>query len=123
MVTTAGSGYSRFRELALTRWREDVTRDNWGSYIYLRDIHSREVWSAGFQPTCVEPLKYEVIFTEDRAKITREDNSIVSQLEIFISPEDNAEIRRLSLTNNAEEVRVIEVTTYSEVVLNTQGAT
>jgi cyclic beta-1,2-glucan synthetase len=122
MVTTAGSGYSRFRELALTRWREDVTRDNWGSYIYLRDIHSREVWSAGFQPTCVEPLKYEVIFTEDRAKITREDNSIVSQLEIFISPEDNAEIRRLSLTNNAEEVRVIEVTTYSEVVLNTQGA-
>ncbi|MBC7540511.1 MAG: phosphorylase [Bacteriovorax sp.] len=122
MITTAGSGYSRFEELSLTRWREDVTRDNWGSYIYLRDIHSHDIWSAGFQPTCVEPSKYEVIFTEDRAKITREDKFVTSHLEIFVSPEENAEIRRLSLTNNGSEVKVIEVTTYSEVVLNTQGA-
>lgn len=122
MITAAGSGYGRFGELALTRWREDVTRDHWGSYIYLRDIHSYEVWSAGFQPTCVEADKYEVIFTEDRARIKREDNLITTHLEVFISPEDNAEVRRLSLSNNGSEVRVIEVTTYSEVVLNTQGA-
>ena len=122
MITTAGAGYSRFRDLAVTRWREDVTRDHWGSFIFLRDIHSQHTWSAGFQPTCVEPDRYEVVFTEDRAKIFREDKLIDSLLEIFISPEDNAEIRRLSLTNNGAEVRVIEVTTYSEVVLNTQGA-
>ena len=122
MITAAGSGQSRFKELSVTRWREDVTRDHWGNYTFLRDIHSDEIWSAGYHPTCVEPDSYEVIFTEDRAKIYRQDKLISSLLEVFISPEDNAEIRRTSLTNNGPEVRVIEVTTYSEVVLNTQGA-
>lgn len=122
MVTTAGSGYSQFRDLSLSRWREDVTRDHWGSYIFLRDIYSHDVWSAGYQPTCVEADKYEVIFTEDRAKIIREDKSITSHLEILISPEDNAEIRRLNISNNGSEVRVIEATTYLEVVLNRSNA-
>lgn len=122
MVTAAGAGYSRFRDISITRWREDPTRDHWGNYIYLRDIDSEQIWSAGFQPTCVEPDRYEVVFTEDRARITREDEGITSQLEIFISPEDNAEVRRLTLTNNGPETRAIEVTSYAEVVLNTQGA-
>jgi cyclic beta-1,2-glucan synthetase len=122
LVTSAGSGYSRFKNLFLSRWREDVTLDNWGSFIYLRDIHSHFIWSAGHQPTCVDSDKYEVVFSEDRAKITREDGSITSQLEVFISPEDNAEIRRLYLSNKGEEVRVIESTTYLEVVLASLGA-
>lgn len=122
MLTAAGSGYSRFQNFSVTRWREDVTRDNWGSYIFLRDVHSNDVWSAGFQPVGVEPEKYEAVFTEDRAKITREDKGIKSHLEVFISPEDNAEIRRQSLSNLGSEVRVIEVTSYAELVLNTQGA-
>ena len=122
MITTAGSGYSRFRELAVTRWREDVTRDNWGSYIFLRDLESEKVWSAGYHPTCVDTDNYEVLFTEDRARITRDDYFITSQLEVFISPEDNAEIRRQSLRNNGSKVRYVEVTTYSEIVLNSQNA-
>ncbi|MBC7712312.1 MAG: hypothetical protein H7177_03180, partial [Rhizobacter sp.] len=122
MITAAGSGYSRFRDLSVTRWREDTTRDNWGSYIFLRDIYSNDQWSAGYQPTCIEPVQYEAVFTEDRAKIRRKDFEITSELEVFISPEDNAEIRRQSLSNNSATVRVIEVTTYAEIVLNTQGA-
>ncbi|MDO9182604.1 MAG: glucoamylase family protein, partial [Bacteriovorax sp.] len=122
MLTSAGSGYSQFKNLAVNRWREDVTRDNWGNFIFLRDIHSDNVWSAGYQPTCVEPEKYEVVFTEDRAKIMRQDFLITSQLEVFISPEDNTEIRRISLNNNALEVKVIELTSYFEVVLNAKEA-
>jgi cyclic beta-1,2-glucan synthetase len=122
MMTTAGSGYGRFQDLAVTRWREDVTRDHWGSFIFLRDIYSNDIWSAGYQPTCIEADQYEVIFTEDRAKIRREDNEIISELEVFISPEENAEIRRQSLSNNSSTVRVIEVTTYAEIVLNSQAA-
>lgn len=122
MLTSSGAGYSRLKNLFLTRWREDVTRDNWGSFIYLRDIHSHFIWSAGHQPTCIESDKYEVVFSEDRAKIIREDGSITSQLEVFISPEDNAEIRRLYLSNNGGEVRVIEATTYAEVVLTSLSA-
>jgi cyclic beta-1,2-glucan synthetase len=122
MITTAGSGYSKFRDLAVTRWREDATRDNWGSYIFLKDIYSNDIWSAGYQPTCVEPEEYEAVFTEERAKIKRLDYEITSELEVFISPEDNAEIRRQSLSNNSSTVRVIEVTSYAEIVLNTQAA-
>src|SRR5262249_53372701 len=50
MLTTAGSGYSHSGDNAVTRWREDVTRDNWGAFIYLRDVRSGMVWSAGYQP-------------------------------------------------------------------------
>ena len=117
MITAAGSGYSQWKNLAVTRWREDVTRDAWGSYIYLRDIANGQVWSAGYQPTAVPPDEYEVVFAEDRVRITRTDGSIVSTLEIVVSPEDDAEIRRLSLVNNGLHAREIEITSYAEVVL------
>ena len=55
MLTAAGSGYSRWRDLAVTRWREDATCDDWGCYIFLRDTESGAVWSAGFQPSGAEP--------------------------------------------------------------------
>ncbi len=117
MITAAGSGYSLWRNLAVTRWREDVTRDAWGSYIYLRDVASGQVWSAGYQPTAAVPDHYEVVFTEDRVRITRTDGSMTSTLEIVVSPEDDAEIRRLSLTNNGLSTREIEITSYAEIVL------
>jgi len=117
MVTAAGSGYSVCEKLAVTRWREDVTRDCWGSYLYLRDLASNKVWSAGYQPTAALPDSYEVIFLEDRVRISREDGTIASRLEIIVSPEDDAEIRRLSLTNNGTHTQEIELTSYSEIVL------
>lgn len=117
MITAAGSGYSLWRNLAVTRWREDVTRDAWGSYIYLRDVASAAVWSAGYQPTTAVPDFYEVFFAEDRVRITRRDGTISSVLEIVVSPEDDAEIRRLSLTNNGPHAREIEITSYAEIVL------
>lgn len=119
MATASGSGYSVCEKLAITRWREDITRDNWGSYIYLRDIANGEVWSAGYQPTVAVPDRYEAVFLEDRVRIFREDGDLASRLEIIVSPEDDAEIRRLSLTNNDLHTRNIEVTSYSEIVLAT----
>jgi cyclic beta-1,2-glucan synthetase len=117
MITAAGSGYSVCEKLAVTRWREDVTRDCWGSYIYLRDLTSGKIWSAGYQPTASVPDRYEVVFLEDRARISRADGTIASRLEIIVSPEDDAEIRCLSLTNNGTRTHEIEVTSYSEIVL------
>ncbi|WP_445370803.1 GH36-type glycosyl hydrolase domain-containing protein [Methylomonas sp. HW2-6] len=122
MMTAAGSGYSQWRNLAVTRWREDTTRDAWGSYLYLRDVDSGQVWSAGYQPTTATPDHYDVVFVEDRARITRTDGAIVTTLEIVVSPEDDAEIRRLSLTNNSMREREVEVTSYAEIVLTTLPA-
>jgi cyclic beta-1,2-glucan synthetase len=117
MLTTAGSGYSRWRTLAITRWREDVTRDAGGTYVYLRDAGSGETWSAGYQPRGGAPDSYEVEFSEDRAEIVRRDGAITSRTEVVVSPEDDAELRRVSLTNLGTRTREIELTSYAEVVL------
>ncbi len=66
MLTAAGSGYSRWGDLAVTRWREDATCDDFGSYVFIRDVRSGDTWSCGFQPTGVEPDEYDVVFYEDR---------------------------------------------------------
>ena len=122
MLTAAGSGFSRWQGLALTRWREDPTCDPWGFYIFLRDVFNGHVWSAGYQPIGRESETYEVDFFEDRAEIRRKDGPIRTIMEIMVSPEDDAEVRRLSLTNEGRGVREIELTSYAEVVLSPPAA-
>ena len=122
MLTAAGSGYSRWRNIAVTRWREDVTRDCWGSYIFLRDAQTGEFWSAGYQPSGVEPDSYEVSFHEDRAEFVRRDGSLTTTLDVVVSPEDDAEVRRVSITNLGTRTREIQVTSYAELCLAPQGA-
>ena len=117
MITAAGSGYSRWRDIAITRWREDVTCDGWGSYVFLRDPRSGAVWSAGYQPSGAVPDRYEVAFSEGRAEIVRHDDTITTTLEVAVSSEDDAEVRRVSIANLGSHVREIELTSYAEIVL------
>jgi cyclic beta-1,2-glucan synthetase len=117
MLTVAGSGYSRWRDLAVTRWREDATHDGWGSYVFLRDVDSGEVWSAGHQPTCIEPDSYAVTFNEDHAEIHRRDGAVTTTLDVVVSAESDAEVRRVSILNTGSRVRNIELTSYAEIVL------
>jgi cellobiose phosphorylase len=122
MVTNAGGGYSRWRDIAMTRWREDTTCDNWGSFIYLRDVASGEFWSATHQPTLRRADSYAALFTEGRAEYRRRDLDYEAYTEIVVSPEDDIELRRLRVTNHSEVPRTIEVTSYAEVVLAPQAA-
>ena len=117
MITAAGSGYSRWRDMAITRWREDVTCDGWGAYIFLRDTRSGAVWSAGYQPSGAVPDRYDVAFSEGRAEIVRHDDTITTTLEVAVSSEDDAEVRRVSITNLGSRVREIDLTSYAEIVL------
>ncbi len=127
MVTSAGAGFSTCtlqsgQVVAVTRWREDIARDHWGSFCYLRDVRSGAVWSCGYQPTARKPHSYEVTFTEERAVFRRVDAGILTQTDIIVSPEDNAEVRRISVTNKSPRVREIELTSYAEVVLTPPAA-
>ncbi|HEY8271977.1 MAG TPA: glucoamylase family protein [Pseudobdellovibrionaceae bacterium] len=122
ILTSAGSGYSQYQNLAVTRWREDVTQDPWGSYIFIKDLERQKIWSPTYQPLGTPPEDYEVTFAEDRVLFHREEEEIESELEIFVSPENNAEIRQLTLTNKSEYFRNIELTSYAEIVLNTPAA-
>jgi cyclic beta-1,2-glucan synthetase len=120
LLTAAGSGYSAWNGLAVTRWREDVTRDDYGSYVFIRDVMGGAVWSAGFQPCGVEPDGYSVTFTEDAGRIERRDGTLTTMLEVLVSAEDDAEVRRVSINNAGDRARLLDVTSYAELVLAKQ---
>ena len=117
MLSDAGSGYSRCGDIGITRFREDATRDDSGSYVFLRDADTTAVWSAGFQPCGIEPDSYKVTFTEDRAEFVRVDAALTTTLEVVVSPEDNAEVRRVSIANAGSTAVDIDVTSFSELAL------
>ncbi len=117
MITSAGGGYSSCGGRAITRWREDSTCDNWGAFIYVRDVRSGSVWSAGHQPMRTKAQSYQVAFSEDKADFWRRDFGIVTHTEVIVSAEDNAEMRRVSVANYSNRTREIELTSYAEVVL------
>ena len=119
-ISSAGGGYSRWRGISVTRWREDPTRDCWGNFCYIRDLDSDTVWSTAWQPTATIAKKYEAIFTQSRAEFRRIDEQIEMHTMISVASEDDLEVRRTKITNRSERVRRIEITSYAEVVLAPQ---
>jgi cyclic beta-1,2-glucan synthetase len=116
-VTNAGGGGLLCRGRCLTRRREDRTLDPGSVHLYLRDVRSGSVWSATHLPVRREADDYSVSFLPDRAVFHRTDEEIESQLEIAVSPQEDVEVRRLSLTNRSDRPREIEVTSYVEFAL------
>src|SRR5688572_17787733 len=117
MVTNAGGGFSQCRGRMVTRRRDDGTVDPGSQFLYLRDVRSGEVWSAAHHPTAIESDDYRATLYADRVAIARTTYEIESLLEIAVSPEDDVEMRRLSLTNRSQRTREIEITSYVEVAL------
>lgn len=118
MMTNSGGGYSRWKDKLVTRWREDSTCDNWGTFCYIKDLESQLLWSNTYHPTLKDGKIYEAIFTQGRAEYKRLDNGIETHTDVIVSPEDDVEIRRITLTNRSNKIRKIEITSYAEVVLN-----
>lgn len=122
MVTSAGGGYSQWKDIAVTRWREDSTSDNWGTFCYIRDLASGEFWSTAYQPT-IKPLEsYEAIFLEAQAEFRCRNHGLDTHTEIVVSPEDDIELRRIRITNVSQNPITIDITSYAEVVLNSLAA-
>ena len=117
MVTGSGAGYSRWRDIAVTRWREDATRDDWGTFVYLKDIQTGAVWTPSAHLPGEAPDMRGVTFGEDHAEFTRRDGSLKTAMELLVSGEDDGEVRRISLTNAGRNAREIELTSYAELVL------
>ncbi len=87
------------------RWREDVTKDNTGMFVYIKDIDKNEYFSATYEPCKNEGDRYEVTFALDKAEFTRSDSNITTRMEITVSTEDDSEVRRLSITNMVLKVK------------------
>lgn len=117
MLTNSGSGYSRYGTMAVSRWREDVTRDSWGMYFYIQNLNSGDFWSPTYQPCRNRGEDYQVTYAPDRVEYRRKDGNLSSKMEVVVSPEDAVEIRRISLTNHGSHTRELEITSYFETVL------
>jgi cyclic beta-1,2-glucan synthetase len=122
MVTHAGSGYARYEDISLTRWRADGTTDNTGQFCYIKDVWTGRTWSAAHQPTCEPADMYRASLATDRVTIERRDDGIATQLEIVVVPEDSAEVRRVTVSNHSDVPRDIELTSYGEIVLASRNA-
>ncbi len=122
MITNAGGSYSRWKDTALNRWREDSTCDNWGTFCYIRDLENGSYWSNTFQPTLKKGKNYEAAFSEGRVDFRSSNNNIESHTEIVVSPEDDIEMRRINIWNRTGKRKIIDVTSYAEVVLATAAA-
>lgn len=122
MLTDRGTGYSRWKGLDVTRWREDVTLDNYGMFFYIRDVENNEVWSSAFAPGQKKPDEYKVEFTSGKARYIRKDGNIDTLTEIIVCASENAEIRSVTLTNHGSESCVMEITSYFELVLSPHSA-
>jgi cyclic beta-1,2-glucan synthetase len=117
MLTNAGGGYSRWGNFEITRWRSDRTRDSWGTFCYIRDADADRLWCNTYQPTGGKVLDYCANFTLDRAMFRRVDHDIESETEVVVAPEDDVEIRRMTLVNRSPRGRRLDLTSYVELSL------
>ncbi|HEY3440972.1 MAG TPA: glucoamylase family protein [Paludibaculum sp.] len=122
MITNTGAGYSRWGEFDITRWRSDTTRDDWGTFIYLREEESDTLWSVAHQPLNVKDPRYTATFSADRAEFRLRRMGIESHLDVTVSPDDDAEIRRITLVNQGSRTRMIELTSAAELSLAPHSA-
>ena len=122
VLSAAGSGSSQWEDIAIGRWRRDATLDQLGMFFYIKDLKHERTWSATYQPTLSEPESYEVEFADDKAEFVRWDGQIKTKTEVTVSSEHNGEVRRISLTNHGQDSRLLEITSYFEVVLDSPAA-
>jgi cellobiose phosphorylase len=117
VMTNSGSGFSKYKGLSVSRWREDPVMDPWGSFVYIKDITKDKVWSPSYQPCKVESTEQRVQFGLDKATYMRVDNEVSTSMEVCVPSEWNCELRRITLTNLSKEKRVLEVSTFVELAL------
>jgi N,N'-diacetylchitobiose phosphorylase len=121
-VSVAGGGGSMLGAIALTRNAQDATRDADGWFLYVRDLDSQRVWSAGHQPVQAAPAHYEARFGPGLVTLVREDDGIETRSDIWVDAVADVEWRRYTLTNRSDRTRRLDVTSYVEVALNTPAA-
>jgi cyclic beta-1,2-glucan synthetase len=121
-VTKAGSGYCRWKQFDISRWRSDAASDPWGTYVVLREVKDSGLWSATHHPVGGSSGTCTATFAPDRAAFHRTVDQIESTLEVLVSPEDDVEIRRLKLANWSDRPRAIDVTTFMELALAPHAA-
>ena len=122
MVTNSGGGYSQWRGQELTRWRPDQTCEGLGTFCYIQEIDPDRLWASTYQPVGGKIEGYSVNFALERGIFRRNDYGLHTETEVVVSPEDDAEIRRVTLINRTDRPRRLNLTSYVELSMAPHNA-
>jgi len=120
-ISQTGSGFSFFENSklnSLTRWFQDIIRDEWGKYIYIKDLKNNLLFSPTYQPTKQNFHSYQVKHSFGFSQFLTQINDLKFDLKIFIPSNLNLEIWNLKISNEKNEDRELEIYTYFEFCLN-----
>lgn len=120
MISQTGSGYSwrgNAGQNRLTRSFQDLVKDNWGKYFYIRDLQSKAYWSAAYKPVMHSYQSFSVTHGLGYSRFVQQVENIKSELTVFVAANDPAEIFQLRLTNMGEKTRELDITSYAEWLL------
>ncbi|UXM95176.1 protein ndvB [Bartonella sp. HY329] len=119
MLTSKGAGYSRWNDVMVTRFEADSAQDQQGTFLFLRDVSTGRWWSATSEPTRVSEEDCLCVFTAEKAEYHKTVDGIKSTVEVIVASEGDGEGRRIELINTTGKDRIIEITSYGELVLTT----
>lgn len=117
IVSQTGGGFS-FRDNAeqnrLTRLFQDIVKDNWGKYFYIRDKKTNKYFSTTLKPMMEGYDFYEVHVGIGYTVFIREQDGIRTEMTIFVSADKPMEFISLKIKNLGNEERNLDVTNYFE---------
>ncbi len=116
VIEDDGSGFLRFRGIDVTRWRPDPLISTSGQAVYLHDVETDQTWSVSRYPTRRESA-IETTFRVNHTHFEGRYQALTWQLDVTVHPDLNAEIRKLTISNESQEMRTIEITSFLELSL------
>ncbi len=122
MVTATGAGYSRAGEIAVTRWSGDGTEERTGTFLFITDTETGQWWSASAEPKRAPEEEAHAFFCDDKATFIKTVGSLSSEVECIVLSEGNGEARRITLWNESDRDRHVEVTSFAEIALAYEAA-
>lgn len=117
MISQNGSGYAwrgNAGQNRITRSYQDLIKDHWGEYFYIRDLDSKKFWSATLKPVMGKHQAYTVAHGFGYSRFERTVNDIASTLTVFVAPKDPVQFFTLTLKNDSPRVRHLDVSSYTE---------
>jgi cyclic beta-1,2-glucan synthetase len=121
LMTDSGSGYLSWKDIALTRWRQDEALDPWGIWFYIQDLDQGNVWSIGMRPVGGQPQEYQVIYSPHMTEIRQVINQTWMTMQTTIMPNEDVCLQKITITNQSKQKRHYRVLSYGEVVLAPQA--
>jgi cyclic beta-1,2-glucan synthetase len=121
LMTDSGSGYLSWKDIALTRWRQDEALDPWGIWFYIQDLDQGDVWSIGTRPVGGQSQEYQVIYSPHMTEIRQVINQTWMNMQTTIMPNEDVCLQKITITNQSKQKRHYRVLSYGEVILAPQA--